>query len=70
MTDSRQKKVQFDHFVWIDIGQPDKESLEQIVAEYQLNHFQVNDSLEQGHLPKFEKQPNSCYAKYCFCKIP
>ena len=52
------QKVQFDKFVWIDICQPDRESLNKIAEEYQLDYFQIKDSLEQGHLPKFEKQPN------------
>lgn len=53
-----QNKVDFEHFVWIDICKPDKESLNQIAEEYQLDYFQIKDSLERGHLPKFEKQPN------------
>lgn len=52
------QKVQFDKFVWIDICQPDREGLNKIAEEYQLDYFQIKDSLEQGHLPKFEKQPN------------
>jgi magnesium transporter len=58
MTLSNQNKIQFDNFVWIDICQPDKESLDKIAEEYKLDYFQIKDSLEQGHLPKFEKQPN------------
>ncbi|MBL0293223.1 MAG: hypothetical protein IPQ04_02860 [Saprospiraceae bacterium] len=52
-----QKKLQFDNFIWIDICQPYKESLDKIAEEYDLDYFQVKDSLEQGHLPKFEKLP-------------
>jgi Mg2+ and Co2+ transporter CorA len=33
MTNSRQQKIQFDNFVWIDICQPDKESLDKIAEE-------------------------------------
>lgn len=58
MTTSNQNKIQFDNFVWIDICQPDKESLDKIAEEYKLDYFQIKDSLEKGHLPKFEKQPN------------
>jgi len=58
MTDSHQREIQFDSFVWIDICQPDRESLDKIAEEYQLDYFQIKDSLERGHLPKFEKQPN------------
>ncbi|MGE8291100.1 MAG: CorA family divalent cation transporter [Sphingobacterium sp.] len=53
-----QHRTQFDNFVWIDICQPDKESLNKIAEEYQLDYFQIKDSLERGHLPKFERQPN------------
>lgn len=58
MTTNNQHKIQFDNFVWIDICQPDKVSLDKIAEEYQLDYFQIKDSLEQGHLPKFEKQPS------------
>jgi magnesium transporter len=58
MTTTNQHKIQFEKFAWIDICQPSRESLDKIAAEYQLDYFQIKDSLEQGHLPKFEKQPN------------
>lgn len=58
MINTNLQKFQFDKFVWIDICQPDRESLNKIAEEYQLDYFQIKDSLEQGHLPKFEKQPN------------
>ena len=58
MTNSIQNKIQFSNFVWIDICLPNKESLDLIAEEYNLDYFQIMDSLEQGHLPKFEKQPN------------
>lgn len=58
MKDSIQKKTEFDNFIWIDICQPDTKSLEKIAEEYQLDYFQIKDSLEEGHLPKFEKQPD------------
>ena len=58
MTNNKFHKIQFDKFIWIDICQPDKEDLDEIAEEYQLDYFQIKDSLEQGHLPKFEKQPN------------
>jgi magnesium transporter len=31
--------------------------LEKIADEYMLDYFQITDSLEHGHLPKFEKLP-------------
>lgn len=58
MQNNKQNKIQYDKFVWVDICQPDKESLDKIAEEYQLDYFQIRDSLEKGHLPKFEKQPN------------
>jgi magnesium transporter len=58
MTLSNQNKIQFDNFVWIDFCQPDQESLYKIAEEYKLDYFQIKGSLEKGHLPKFEKQPN------------
>ena len=57
MTTSHHHKIQYDSFVWIDIVSPNKASLDQIAAENQLDFFQIKDSLEPGHLPKFEKQP-------------
>ena len=58
MTNNYLHKTQYNNFVWIDICQPDWNSLEKIAKEFQLDYFQIKDSLEQGHLPKFEKQPN------------
>jgi len=58
MTTYNQTKIEFDNFVWIDICHPNRESLDKIAEEYQLDYFQIKDSLEHGHLPKFEKQPN------------
>ena len=58
MTVNKQRKIQFSNFVWIAICQPDTASLNKIAEEYQLDYFQIKDSLELGHLPKFEKQPN------------
>ena len=56
MTD-KIRQTNFPNFKWIDICEPDKESLDKIAKDYQLDYFQIKDSLEQGHLPKFEKQP-------------
>lgn len=58
MQHANQSKIQFENFVWIDFSQPAKASLDLIAKEYQLDVFQIKDSLEHGHLPKFEKQPN------------
>lgn len=49
------KQVNFENFTWIDIINPHKEQLEEIAVENHLDYYQVLDSLEHGHLPKFEK---------------
>lgn len=41
-------------FEWIDITAPDPERLQELAAEYQLDLFQIKDSLLPGHLPKIE----------------
>ncbi len=45
----------FESFKWIDIENPIKEDLEKINKEHGLNYYLIKDSLEKGHLPKFEK---------------
>lgn len=52
------KRKQFDSFIWIDISHPDFNNLNKLAEEYQLDYFQIRDSLEQGHLPKFETHGN------------
>ncbi|WP_167547478.1 CorA family divalent cation transporter [Flavobacterium xueshanense] len=49
---------EFTTFAWIDFCQPDRATLDKIAEQYNLDIFQIIDSLEHGHLPKFEKQPN------------
>lgn len=53
---TRIKEVNYDDFIWIDICNPDKTNLDKIAKEYNLDYFQIIDSLQTGHLPKFEKQ--------------
>ncbi len=48
----------FENFVWIDITNPSKAALSKIAEEHDLNLFQLGDSIETGHLPKFERLPN------------
>lgn len=48
----------FESFTWIDIEHPNKPDLEKIAKEYNLNHHLIKDSLERGHLPKYEKYNN------------
>lgn len=45
----------FDSFKWIDIENPVKEDLEKINQEHGLNFYLIKDSLEKGHLPKYER---------------
>lgn len=52
------KEHQFDTFLWIDILQPDKESLIEIANKHHLNFYLINDSLQPGHLPKYERHSN------------
>ena len=48
----------FENFEWIDFCDPNKEDLKEIAEKYQLDFHQIKDSLEPGHLPKFEKESN------------
>jgi magnesium transporter len=48
----------FDTFTWIDIENPQQEDLETIKNEHGLNFYLIKDSLEKGHLPKYEKTNN------------
>ena len=48
----------FENFEWTDFQNPDKSSLDDIAKKYQLDFHQIKDSLEPGHLPKFEKESN------------
>ena len=45
----------FESFKWIDIENPIKADLEKIHREHGLNYYLIKDSLEKGHLPKYEK---------------
>lgn len=49
------KETEFANFTWIDILNPHKDQLEEIARENNLDYYQILDSLEHGHLPKFEK---------------
>ena len=54
MNEQYQVTKSFKHFEWIDICKPDKEELIKIAEAYQLDYFQIKDSLQPGHLPKIE----------------
>lgn len=50
-----QNHHQFSHFSWIDICQPDYNQLHQLSEDLHMNVLLIQDSLEHGHLPKWEK---------------
>jgi len=55
---SHHKERVFKNFTWIDIFNPDKGQLTEISNQYQLDFFQIKDSIEVGHLPKIESYPD------------
>lgn len=57
MENSNQKVSTFQSFIWTDITQPNRKDLDNIAKQYNLDVYQIKDSVEHGHLPKFEKQP-------------
>lgn len=48
----------FSGFTWIHIVNPDLQNMERFAEKYNLNDYQIRDSLQPGHLPKFEHQEN------------
>jgi magnesium transporter len=58
MHHTTETKKEYAGFVWTDFCDPSRESLNKIAKQYELDIFQIKDSLEKGHLPKYEKQPN------------
>jgi magnesium transporter len=48
-------KKEFLDFVWIDVSISDQDSIELISKDLELDIHQIKDSIEHGHLPKFEK---------------
>ena len=51
-------ETKFENFLWIDIRNPNKETLDKIALDHNLELFQINDSQQVGHLPKIERLPN------------
>ncbi len=47
---------QFEHYKWIDICTHGVTDLKPYLGEFELDDFQLSDSLQHGHLPKFEDQ--------------
>lgn len=58
MTESAENKIQFENFEWIDAYNPDRDAMNKLAEEFQLDYYQIKDSIQHGHLPKFEKLPN------------
>lgn len=52
---------QFLDFEWIDIQHPKKEEIETIASQLNLNKILLIDSLQIGHLPKFERLENGYF---------
>ena len=49
-------RIQFAGFEWIDIHIPDVSNLEAVANEFGLELYQLQDSFQVGHLPKYEKK--------------
>ena len=48
-------------FTWLDVVDPTREELSELVAEYGLHPLAVNDCLDPEHLPKFEVFDNHSF---------
>ncbi|MEY3416616.1 MAG: hypothetical protein RL060_727 [Bacteroidota bacterium] len=48
-------QTQFPDFLWLDYKAPQKEDLEAVASQHQLDYFTVLTCLESGHLPKIEQ---------------
>lgn len=47
--------TKYDTFEWIDLEKPTQEELKEITQPFNIDFNLLEDSLEQGHLPKIEK---------------
>lgn len=47
--------IKYDTFEWIDLEKPTQEELKEITQPFNIDFNLLEDSLEQGHLPKIEK---------------
>jgi magnesium transporter len=48
-------------FVWLDVVDPTREELSELVADYGLHPLSVNDCLDPEHLPKYEVFENHTF---------
>ncbi len=56
--ENKYRETNFENFIWIDICHANQENLDKIAKDYDLDYFQIKDSLQVGHLPKYEKLTN------------
>ena len=49
------KEIEFSNFKWIDINNPNLTDLKEISQQLHINKILLIDSLQEGHLPKFER---------------
>jgi len=49
-------EIDFKNFQWIDVCNPKKEDLFVLADKFDLDLHEIKDSLEAGHLPKYETQ--------------
>lgn len=49
---------QNEHFAWYNLENPTEEMLAQYLDKFSLNSFTISDTMEPGHLPKFEHHEN------------
>ena len=48
-------------FIWLDVVDPTREELSELVADYGLHPLSVNDCLDPEHLPKYEVFENHTF---------
>ncbi len=54
MTTIRKEQL-FENFLWIDLTHPNTQQLRDLSETYGLDIILLHDSMQQGHLPKWEK---------------
>ncbi|MFA9290477.1 MAG: CorA family divalent cation transporter [Solirubrobacteraceae bacterium] len=55
------KETRFNNFNWIDFSNPIYEELFEFSEKYNLNKVLINDALQDGHFPKFERLENGFF---------
>lgn len=54
-------------FEWLDIIEPSNEEFTELATRYHLHPALVDDCLDPGHLPKFERMPNYSFILFRIC---